>query len=103
MEAEGKVGTWKELSPLSAPPSLVGQGRGGGKTWQEGCEEVIPTPQSRILTTLTWRRSMIFCAMVPVRSRNLDAEPQHDSAPLVRVELSGLPSRSGAELSGRRQ
>ena len=25
MEAERKVGTWKGLSPLSAPPSLVGQ------------------------------------------------------------------------------
>ena len=30
MEAERKVGTWKGLSPLSAPPSLVGQ-EGEGK------------------------------------------------------------------------
>ena len=29
MEAERKVGTWKGLSPLSAPPSLVGQGETG--------------------------------------------------------------------------
>ena len=30
MEAERKVGTWKGLSPLSAPPPLVGQGLRGG-------------------------------------------------------------------------
>ena len=98
MEAEGKVGTWKELSPLSAPPSLVGQGEGKRENMAGGLRGGDPHSSVKDINYINLETKYDFlCNVHATLMPNLNTTVHHWSESNCRGFLVE------AERSGRRQ